>query len=115
MEKAIAALQNQLDESGRALAAQDFQHSLQKEGETVADFVRQLEGTFMIAYGQDGMAADTRDTLLHSQWQEGLRYELMRSPAVSEAQTYKELCLAAKNEEKRLIELKNTRCIGNPP
>ena len=30
----------------------------------------------------------------------------MRSPAVFGAQSYKELCLAAKNEEKRLSELK---------
>ena len=52
------------------------------------------------------MSAETRDTLLHGQLQEGLRYELMRSPAVSGAQNYKELCLAAKNEEKRLSELK---------
>ena len=30
----------------------------------------------------------------------------MKSPAVSGAQSYKELCLAAKNEEKRQAELK---------
>lgn len=52
------------------------------------------------------MSQETRDTLLHGQLQEGLKYELMRGPAVSGAQTYKELCLAAKNEEKRLAELK---------
>ena len=80
MEKTVAALQNQRDEDGRVLVAQDFQHSLQKAGETVADFNRQLESTFKIAYGWDGMAADTRDTLLHGQLQEGLGYELMRSP-----------------------------------
>ena len=52
------------------------------------------------------MSSDTRDTLLHGQLQEGLRYELMRAPAVSGAQIYKELCLAARNEEKRLADLK---------
>ena len=49
------------------------------------------------------MSTETRDTLLYSQLQEGLRYDLMRG---SGAQTYKELCLAAKNEEKRLAELR---------
>ena len=45
------------------------------------------------------MSAETRNTLLHSQLQEGLRYEILKAPAVSGAQSYKELCLAAKNEE----------------
>lgn len=52
------------------------------------------------------MSKETRDTLLHSQLQEGLCDELMRSPTVSGAQTYLELCLTAKNEEKRLVSLK---------
>ena len=79
---------------------------LQKEGEGVAAFIRRLERTFRVAYGRDSMPSDTRETLLHGQLQEGLRYELMRAPAVSGAQTYKELCLAARNEEKRLVDLK---------
>ena len=79
---------------------------MQKEGEGVADFIRRLERTFRVAYGRDVMSTDTRDTLLHSQLQEGLRYELMKAPAVSGAQVYKELCSAARNEEKRLAELK---------
>ena len=44
--------------------------------------------------------------LLYGQLQEGLLYSLMESPAVSEAQNYKELGLAAKREERRLAELK---------
>ena len=52
------------------------------------------------------MSSETRDTLLHGQLQEGLLYELMSAPAVSGAQRYRELCLAARNEEKRLQELK---------
>lgn len=35
--------------------------------------------------------------MLSSQMQEGLRYDILRSPA---AQLYKSLCLAAKTEEK---------------
>ena len=115
MEKAVGALRNQLDEGGRTLDAQDFRHSLQKEGETVSDYIRRLESTFKIAYGRDAMAAGTRDTLLHGQFQEGLQYELMRSPAVSGASTYKELCLAAKNEEKRLLELKKRQLYRKTP
>ena len=52
------------------------------------------------------MSVETRDTFLHSQLQEGLKYDIMRAPAVSGAQGYKELCLAAKNEEKRQAELR---------
>jgi len=44
--------------------------------------------------------------LLYGQLQEGLLYSLMESPAVLGAQHYKELCLAAKREERRLNELK---------
>ena len=71
----------------------------------VADFIRRLERTFRIAYGRDAMSSETRDTLLYCQLQEGLRYELMKGPAVSGATKYQELCVAAKNEEKRLAEL----------
>ena len=52
------------------------------------------------------MSSETRDTLLHGQLQDGLKHELMRAPAVSGGQSYPELCLAARNEEKRLAELK---------
>ena len=62
-----------------------------------------------MAYGQDGISAETRDALLLSQMQEGLKYELMASPAVSGAAAYKQLCLAARNEEKRLIDLEKRR------
>ena len=44
--------------------------------------------------------------LLFGQLHEGLSYILMESPAVSGALNYKELCLAAKREERRLAELK---------
>ena len=37
---------------------------------------------------------------------EGLCLELLRGPAVSGALGYKELCVAAKGEERRLLELK---------
>ena len=70
------------------------------------DFVRRLERTFHIAYGRDSMSSETKDTLLYGLLQEGLQLELMRGPAVSGATRYQELCVAAKNEEKRLVDFK---------
>lgn len=55
------------------------------------------------------MTIETRHTLLHSQLQEGLRQEIMSGPAVSGAEAYQALCLAAKNEERRLLELRKRR------
>ena len=101
----IAALRNRLDPGSRATAAQDFRHAAQGESELVSDFVRRLERLFRVAYGRDQMLPETRDTLLHGQLQEGLRYALMRGPGVSGATKYQELCVAAKNEEKRLADL----------
>ena len=46
------------------------------------------------------MSDETRATLLHGQLQEGLQYELMKAPAVSGSHTYRELCLAARKENK---------------
>ena len=51
------------------------------------------------------MSAEIRDTLLYGQLQEGLLYTLVKSPAVSGARSYSELCLAARNKERRLAEL----------
>ena len=59
-----------------------------------------------MAYGRNHMSLETRETFLHRQLQEGLRNDLMKSPAVSGSQTYKELCRAANNEEKRQLELR---------
>ena len=104
--KAVEALCTRLDPGSRALAAQDFRHTSQGDEGKVADFIRCLERTFNVAYGREGMSSETRATLLHGQLQDGLKHELRRAPAVSGAQGYKELCLAARNEEKRLAELR---------
>ena len=82
------------------MAAQDFRHASQEDNEKVADFIRRLERTFRLAYGHDDMLPETRDTLLYSQLQEGQRYKLMVSPAVSGATSYPTLCIAAKSEER---------------
>ena len=104
LDQAISALRNRLDPCSRALAAEDFHHASQR-GESVADFIRRLEQTFKLAYGRDKMSDETRETLLHSQLQEGLSYRLMQAPAVSGSHGYSELCLAARNKERRLVEL----------
>ena len=105
-QTAVESLRLRIDPSSRTLAAQDFRHITQGEREAVADFIRRLERTFRVAYGHDQMSAETRSTLLHGQLQEGLQQEVMHAPAVSGAQTYQELCLASRNEEKRLAELR---------
>ena len=52
------------------------------------------------------MSVETRDALLYSQLQDALKHELMRSPAVSGSTSYKDLCVAARNEERRISGLK---------
>ena len=112
---AVESLRARLDPGGRTLAAQDFRHTRQREDEGVATFIRRLERTFQIAYGHDAMSAETKDTLLHGQLQEGLSHEIMRAPAVSGSLTYKELCVASRNEEKRLAELRKRKLYQQPP
>ena len=113
-EKGICALRTRLDPGSKALACQDFRHTAQDESEKVSDFVHRLEKTFRRAYGHDTMLSETRDVLLYAQLQEGLKYELMRAPAVSGALTYQTLCVAAKSEERRLAELQKRRQYQSP-
>lgn len=103
-EAATTALRDRLNPGSQSMAAQDIQHARQRE--TIANFILRLEQVFRSACGQYGISNETRDTLLHGQLQEGLLYELMKVPAVTGAHKYSELCLAARNEEKQLVELK---------
>ena len=89
----------------KTLAAQEFRHATQGPQEVVSDYILRLEKTFRRAYGQDHMAKETRSALLYAQLQEGLKYALMKAPAVSGAQRYQKLCVAVKNEERHLNEL----------
>ena len=50
-QKAIAALREVLGPGSKVLAAQDFRHTTQNEGESVSNFIRRLERVFSIAYG----------------------------------------------------------------
>jgi hypothetical protein len=110
---AVSTLRERLDPGGRMLAVQDFRHAAQKNEESVADFIRRLERCFRVAYGRDNLGKEAREALLHGQLQEGLKMELMRSPSVSGAQSYPALCLAAKNEERRLTELRKRQHYKN--
>ena len=103
--RAKAAVRSRLEVGSKTLAAQDFRHATQGSQEAVSDYIIRLEKIFRRAYGQDHMAEETRNALLYAQLQEGLKYVLMKAPAVSGAQGYQELCVAARNEERRLNEL----------
>ena len=113
-EKGVQALRARLDPGSKALAAQDFRHAAQEEDEKVSNFIRRIEKTFRRAYGHDSMLSETRDALLYAQFQEGLKYDLMRAPAVSGALKYQALCVAAKSEERRLAELQKRRQYQSP-
>ena len=105
----VETLRSRLDPGGKALAAQDFRHASQRKDESISDFILRLERVFQVAYGRDGMLPQTRDALLYSQLQEGLRHSLMEAPAVSGAASYASLRLAAKNEERRQAALRSRK------
>ena len=77
----------------------------QGKKETVSEFISRLERTFKIAHGKSRMPVENKEALLYGQLQEGLLYKLVESSAVSRAQDYRSLCMAARNEEKCLTEL----------
>ena len=56
---ATQSLRSRLDPGSRALAAQDCRHTMQREAEPVADFIRRLERTFQVAYGRDSILTKT--------------------------------------------------------
>ena len=115
LTRALPALRQRLDQESKILAAQDFRHTVQKQPEKVADFIRRLERAFHIAYGGDSMGKETREAFLFGQLQEGLRLDLMHSPAVSGARTYQELSMAARTEEQRQLELRKRRQYYSAP
>ena len=115
--RAVKILRERVDMGQRALAAQDFRHLHQRDNETVGDFIGRLERTFQLAYGADVMAEETRQRLLQGQLQEGLKDEILKSPTVLGSLDYNALCLAAKNEERRLTQLsrrQHQRTSGQP-
>lgn len=101
----MKALRSRLETQSKAIAAQKFRHCSQSSGESVADFIRRPEKTFRVAYGRETITTETRNALLYGQLREGLLYRLMETPAVSGATDYSSLCLAARNKERRQVEL----------
>ena len=69
---AIDALRSRLDSTNRTVAAQDFRYSIQRQGESVADFIRRLEKAYQLAYGKDSLNPAVRDALLYGQMYDGL-------------------------------------------
>ena len=55
--------------------------------------------------GKVRIPIESKEAFLYGQLQEGLLYKLIESPAVSGATDYKSLCVAARNGERRLVEL----------
>jgi len=43
-------------QNSKAIAAQDFRHTVQEEDELIVDFIRHLERTFRRAYGGDKLS-----------------------------------------------------------
>ena len=78
--RACQLMQAKMDPDNKAIAAQDFHHTVQEENELVIDFIRRLERTFRRAYGGDKLSNETKDALLYGQLQEGLSYNLGRTP-----------------------------------
>ena len=103
---AVEALRNRLDPGSKILGALEFKHMQQQPKEGVCEFITRLEKAFREAYGREPMSSETRSALLFAQLQDGLRYELVRAPAVSGAVSYEQLCIAAKGEERRLAALR---------
>ena len=72
LKVAVKTLRAKLDAGNQTLSALDFHHAMQKDSETVADYIQHLERTFQIGFGRDKMSIETRNALLHSQLQSGL-------------------------------------------
>ena len=80
----------------------------------MSELIRRLERTFKVAYGKDSMSQETHSALLHGQLQDALKHEIMKAPAVSRAQNYAALCMASRNEEKWLLELRKRQQYRQP-
>ena len=103
---AVKVLTLRLDQDSLMAAVQDFRHACQQDNEMVTDYIRRLERCYQLAYGKDKLSSETKEAILFGQLQAGLIYQIVKSPAVSGSQSYRELCTAAKAEEKRIAELR---------
>ena len=63
---AVQTLRARLDPGSCTLAAQEFRNALQREKESVSDYITRLERSFQIAYGRERLTLETRDAFLLS-------------------------------------------------
>lgn len=75
----------------------------------MSSYITRMERAFQIAYGHEKLTTETRDAFLYSQLQAGLKLSLMESPVVYRSLSYKQLCVAAKQEEQPIAELRRCR------
>ena len=101
----VMVLRARMNSGSQAVAMQDFKHLLQQTVVLVTEFIFWLEKTFRQAYGHEQMSKQTRSTLLYGQLNKGLKYNLIKAPAVSGTLEYQQLCIAAWNEERHQSEL----------
>ena len=80
-------MRSRLDPSSRALAAQDLLYAAQHDGELfLISFVTLNSCSNWLTAGT--VCQKTQVTLLHSQLQERLRYDIMKAAAVSGSHGY---------------------------
>ena len=54
------------DPGSCALATQEFRNALQREKESVSDYITRVEQSFQITYGHERLTLETRDAFLYS-------------------------------------------------
>ena len=106
-EEALKMLYSRLNPGHKVLSAQNFRHTTQRKTESVTDFIRSLKWTFQIAYGQDGLTQEMRKPFCMARYRMVFVLTLCRIPLCPDrALTYRELRMAARNKEKRQVEMK---------
>ena len=104
-QKAASAIRKAFGPGSKVLAAQDSRHTSQHEGKAASSFICRLERTLAIIYGEDHPNSETRTIFLYGRLQKGLHHDLMHSPSVLGALTFKEMVIVVKNKEKCQSEL----------
>ena len=90
-DRGSRGLRNSLKHGNKTFASQDFRHT--------EKLLHIFDGYRAYAYRHDTMSKEIHDNLLYSQLQEGLRPEIMTSPAIVGAQTYKSPVFSSQKRE----------------
>ena len=108
LKAAVETLHTKLDSGNQPLSALDFHHAVQKASKVVADYIWHLEHTFQISFGWDNdyyVYGNTKCTVIWPATEWSCIW-VEQSPCNVWSRNYEELCIAAKNEEKKMAELK---------